>query len=294
MRAREVVNATGVWTDDVQDLVGERGKFQVRASKGVHLVVPRDRMQLDTGLILRTEKSRAVRHPVGPPLDHRHDRHRLGARQGPPGGHVAPTSTTCSSTSTRCSTQPLTREDVEGVYAGLRPLLTGESREHVASSRASTRSPCRCRAWSPSPAASTRPTASWRATRRRRRARARPRRARRPPPHVTPLVGADGFQALWNQRDRLAAEYGVHVARIEHLLRRYGSRDPRAARDDRATSPSSASRSRAPTTTSRSRSRYAVTHEGALHLDDVLTPPHPHLDRDLRPRPRRGRARGAA
>src|SRR3954447_20984871 len=57
VRAREVVNATGVWTDDVQHLVGERGKFKVRASKGVHLVVPRDRMQLDTGLILRTETS---------------------------------------------------------------------------------------------------------------------------------------------------------------------------------------------------------------------------------------------
>src|SRR5690349_3544291 len=57
VRAREIVNATGVWTDDVQHLVGERGKFKVRASKGVHLVVPRDRIQLDTGLILRTEKS---------------------------------------------------------------------------------------------------------------------------------------------------------------------------------------------------------------------------------------------
>src|SRR5689334_21302047 len=57
VRANEVVNATGVWTDDVQHLVGERGKFQVRASKGIHLVVPKDRLQLDTGLILRTEKS---------------------------------------------------------------------------------------------------------------------------------------------------------------------------------------------------------------------------------------------
>ena len=51
------INATGVWTDDVQAMIGERGKFQVRASKGVHLVVPRDRLQLETGLILRTEKS---------------------------------------------------------------------------------------------------------------------------------------------------------------------------------------------------------------------------------------------
>src|SRR4051794_29439372 len=57
VRAREVVNATGVWTDDVQHLVGERGKFQVRASKGVHLVVPRDRMQLAPGLIRPPEPS---------------------------------------------------------------------------------------------------------------------------------------------------------------------------------------------------------------------------------------------
>ena len=29
--------------------------------------------------------------------------------------------------STRCSAPPLTRDDVQGVYAGLRPLLAGES-----------------------------------------------------------------------------------------------------------------------------------------------------------------------
>ena len=39
----------------------------------------------------------------------------------------------------------------------------------------------------------------------------------------TPLVGADGYRALWNQRDELAAESGLHTARIEHLLGRYGS-----------------------------------------------------------------------
>src|SRR4029078_3301635 len=42
---------------DFKHLIGERGKFKVRASKGIHLVVPRDRLQLDTGLILRTETS---------------------------------------------------------------------------------------------------------------------------------------------------------------------------------------------------------------------------------------------
>ncbi|MDO9589569.1 MAG: FAD-dependent oxidoreductase, partial [Microcella sp.] len=45
VKARQVVNATGVWTDDTQAMVGERGQFKVRASKGIHLVVPRDRFQ---------------------------------------------------------------------------------------------------------------------------------------------------------------------------------------------------------------------------------------------------------
>ena len=57
IRARQVVNATGVWTDDTQAMVGERGQFKVKASKGVHLVVPRDRFQSKVGLLLRTEKS---------------------------------------------------------------------------------------------------------------------------------------------------------------------------------------------------------------------------------------------
>lgn len=57
IRARQVVNATGVWTDDTQALIGERGQFHVRASKGIHLVVPKDRIHSTTGLILRTEKS---------------------------------------------------------------------------------------------------------------------------------------------------------------------------------------------------------------------------------------------
>src|SRR5687768_17784685 len=43
-------------SDDTQRMVGERGQFHVRASKGIHLVVPRDRIQSATGLILRTDR----------------------------------------------------------------------------------------------------------------------------------------------------------------------------------------------------------------------------------------------
>ena len=38
-----------------------------------------------------------------------------------------------------------------------------------------------------------------------------------------PLVGAEGYQALWNARARIAARTGLHVVRVEHLLNRYGS-----------------------------------------------------------------------
>jgi glycerol-3-phosphate dehydrogenase len=93
------------------------------------------------------------------------------------------------------------------------------------------------------------------------------------PPSCTdevPLAGADGFVALWNARAALARSSGLHVARIEHLLRRYGSlvsevlalisADPTLARpltgaDDYL----------------RAEVVYAVTHEGARHLNDVLS-----------------------
>ena len=66
VRAKQIVNATGVWTDDTQSMVSERGHFHVRASKGVHLVVPRDRIHSSTGLILRTESSVRFAHPWMP------------------------------------------------------------------------------------------------------------------------------------------------------------------------------------------------------------------------------------
>src|SRR3954471_3244598 len=126
IRADAVVNATGVWTDDVQRMVGERGQFKVRASKGIHLVVPRDRMQLDTGLILRTEKSVLFVIPWG--------RHWIVGTTDTDWelskAHPAASRSDIDYVLehvNRVLSQPLTHADVEGVYAGLRPLLTGES-----------------------------------------------------------------------------------------------------------------------------------------------------------------------
>jgi glycerol-3-phosphate dehydrogenase len=87
--------------------------------------------------------------------------------------------------------------------------------------------------------------------------------------HV-PLLGAEGYDALWNSRHRLSESSGLHLVRIEHLMQRYGSlidellqliaedrtlAEPLEGTDDYL----------------RAEVVYAVTHEGARHLDDVLT-----------------------
>jgi glycerol-3-phosphate dehydrogenase len=266
--ALQVVNATGVWTDDVQHLAGERGKFLVRASKGVHLVVPRDRMQLDTGLILRTEKSVLFVIPWG--------RHWIIGTtdtdweldKAHPAASASDIDYVLEHVNAVLS-QPLRREDVEGVYAGLRPLLTGESESTSKLSREHTVAV---------PVPGLVAVAGGKYTTYRVMARdaidAVARGLDQSVPasvtHVTELVGAEGFRALWNGRYRLAAHSGVHVARIEHLLGRFGSRihdlleliaeRPELRRPLRGADDYLAVEV-----------VYAASHEGALHLEDVLT-----------------------
>ena len=128
IRAKQVINATGVWTDDTQEMAGGRGRFHVRASKGVHLVVPRNRIQLDTGLILRTEKSVLFvipwgRHWIIGTTDTDWELDKV---------HPAASSTDINYILDHVNAvlrTPLGPDDVEGVYAGLRPLLAGESEQ---------------------------------------------------------------------------------------------------------------------------------------------------------------------
>ncbi|MHB8296075.1 MAG: glycerol-3-phosphate dehydrogenase/oxidase, partial [Acidimicrobiales bacterium] len=137
--ARQVLNATGVWTDETQGMGEIRGRLHVRASKGVHLVVPRDRIACDTGLILRTDKS--VLFVI--PWEHHwiigttDTDWELGKAH--PAANRTDIEYLLDHVNTILST-PITHQDVEGVYAGLRPLLYGEpestsqlSRRHAVS-----------------------------------------------------------------------------------------------------------------------------------------------------------------
>ena len=137
IRAREVINAAGVWTDEIQDMVGGRGHFNVRASKGIHLVVPRNRINSSTGIITRTEKSLLFIIPWG-------SHWIIGTTDTDWDldlAHPAASQTDIDYLLGHANSllaDPLTREDVVGVYAGLRPLLSGES------DSTSKLSPARC------------------------------------------------------------------------------------------------------------------------------------------------------
>jgi glycerol-3-phosphate dehydrogenase len=265
--AKQIVNATGVWTDDTQAMVGERGQFHVRASKGIHLVVPRDRIHSRTGLILRTETSVLFVIPWG--------RHWIVGTTDTDWNldkaHPAATRKDIDyllDQVNRVLATPLTHEDVEGVYAGLRPLLAGESestsklsREHVVAHSA--------------PGLVV--VAGGKYTTYRVMAEdavdeavmAIPGTIAKSTTETIPLVGAVGYSAIWNQRGSLARSAGLHVARIEHLLKRYGAmtleilelcrdrpelREPLEGAEDYL----------------RAEIVYAASHEGAQHLDDVL------------------------
>jgi glycerol-3-phosphate dehydrogenase len=267
IRAKTVVNATGVWTDEIQALLGEPGSFAVRASKGIHIVVPRERIHAVMGLLLATEKSVLFVIPWG--------KHWLiGTTDTPwdlnkahPAATAADIDYLLEHVNSALST-PITRDDIEGVFAGLRPLLAGEaeetsklSREHVVRHAAPGLVVVAGGKWT-----------TYRVMAKDAIDAARENLGFRIPNSVTKsitLLGADGYQALWNNRKALAQETGLSQTQIANMLNRYGSQIDElleliAQRPELARPlPGAESYSEAEVV-------YATTHEGALHVDDVL------------------------
>jgi glycerol-3-phosphate dehydrogenase len=270
IRAKATINAAGVWTDEIQDMIGGKGQFRVRASKGVHVLVPRDRIDSDTGLITETPTSLLFIIPC-PWSD---DFWILGTTDtkwdldlAHPAASRADIDYILEQANKLLAT-PLTRDDVVGVYAGLRPLLAGESDQ---TSKLSREHAC------VSPVAGLVIVAGGKYTTYRVMAEDGVDLAvkvldRPVSPSITdrvPLVGAAGYEALVNTADVLAAQSGLPVDRIQHLLGRYGSAI-REVLDLVADDPALGQPlSHAPRYL-RVEARYAASHEGALHLDDIL------------------------
>ncbi|OOK83387.1 FAD binding domain protein [Mycobacterium kansasii] len=267
VRGHVVVNATGVWTDEIQALSKQRGRFQVRASKGVHVVVPRDRIVSDVAMILRTEKSVMFIIPWG-------SHWIIGTTDTDWNldlAHPAATKVDIDyilGTVNGVLATPLTHADIDGVYAGLRPLLAGESEETSKLSREHAVAV---------PAAGLVAIAGGKYTTYRvMAADAIDTAVQFIPARVAPsitqkvsLLGADGYFALVNQVEHVGAMYGLHPYRVRHLLDRYGSLIDEVlalAADD----PGLLSPIREAPGYLRVEALYAVTAEAALHLEDIL------------------------
>ena len=238
------------------------------ARPGVHLVVPRDRIASEVGLILRTEVSVLFVIPWG-------NHWIVGTTDSDWNLDLAhPAASTADidyllAQVNRVLAKPLTRRDIEGVYAGLRPLLAGESEETSRLSREHAVS-------RPLPGLVT--VAGGKYTTYRVMAidavgLAAQDLDRAVPDSVTdrlPLLGAEGYAALVNQVGDLADAYRLPTWRVRGLLGRYGSLLPEmldAVADDATLLeplPGADEYLRAEV-------RYGATHEGALHLDDLLT-----------------------
>ncbi|BBU23983.1 glycerol-3-phosphate dehydrogenase/oxidase [Mycobacterium xenopi] len=267
VRGHVVVNATGVWTDEIQALSKQRGRFQIRASKGVHIVVPRDRIVSDVAIILRTEKSVMFVIPWGSHWIIGTTDTEWNLDLAHPAATKADIDYILSTVNTVLAT-PLTHDDIDGVYAGLRPLLAGESDETSKLSREHAVAV-------PTPGLVSIAGGKY-TTYRVMAIDAIDTAAQYIPARVAPsitekvrLLGADGYFALINQAEHVGDVHGLHPYRVRHLLDRYGSlisevlalaEDRRELLDPITTAP----------VYLKVEAAYAAAAEGALHLEDIL------------------------
>jgi glycerol-3-phosphate dehydrogenase len=269
LRARVVVNATGVWSGELERIAGVASPVEMRASKGVHLLVPRDRISSETALIIRTERSVLFVIPWGAhwiigttDTEWKLDRDHPAASRSDIAyllDHV-----------NGALREPLTEEDVVGVYAGLRPLVAREeegettalSREHVVRR--------------PAPGLVT--VAGGKYTTYRVMARdavdavgeelGEAIDASRT--DQVPLLGAEGLTTARGRAHAHPSAHRIGAVAVEHLLERYGAL-ALVLLDATAEQPELAEPIEGAPAYLLVEAWYAVVAEGALHLDDVLT-----------------------
>ena len=268
--AKYVINSTGVWTEKVDDLAGDTGGLKVLASKGIHIVVPRERLDAKAGLFLRTKKSVLFIIPwqyywvIGTTDTAWHEQLI----------HPVPTSEDIDYVLEQANevlADPLTRDDIIGTYAGLRPLLqpkvkdssktTKISREHTVTEVA----PGMCA------------IAGGKLTTYRIMAKdavdfALGKAEAKANPSVTeniPLEGAVGLESVTNKRTQIGEAYGWSQEDLNHLLDRYGSEINElialVEEDPELVKPLAANPNYLRVEVAR-----ACIAEGALHLEDIL------------------------
>ena len=269
IKATATVMCAGIWSDQLHESFGLKPGYHVTMSKGVHIVLPKSANKSTEGIILKTDKSVLFLIPwanqwlVGTTdTPYTEDRSRPLADRSDVEYII--------NEANKVLKPKLKIEDVIGVYAGLRPLVSNNkdsettklSREHTVDRSA--------------PGFVS--IAGGKYTTYRVMGKdvidlAGVELRRIVADSVTnkvPIVGADGYFALAQQVDRIAEESGLSAESVRHLLNRYGSliseilelikHEPKLAKPVTKDLPYL-----------KAEIYYAASHEGARSVDDVLS-----------------------
>lgn len=269
VKARTVISSTGVWTEESQALADDHGGLRVLASKGIHIVVDRDRISGEAGLILQTAKSVLFVIPWS--------RYWVIGTTDTPWTEdlVNPTATAADidyviAEANKVLADPISRQDVVGTWAGLRPLLQPGTKAGTQSAKVSREHTVA------SPVPGLVSIAGGKFTTYRVMAKdavdfALGRRAKATP-SVTidiPLIGAAGSGEVAREFASVIEGFGWGPAMVDHLLHRYGA-NLRDIVEISLRQPDLAVPLQHAPAYLRAEVVYAMTDEGALHLDDVM------------------------
>jgi glycerol-3-phosphate dehydrogenase len=269
IKAGATVMCAGVWSDQLHEKFELTPGYNVTMSKGAHIVMPGSAIKSDAGIIVKTPVSVLFLIPWA-------DKWIVGTTDTPYEGDRAEPFATREDVqyildqANRVLKPKLKAKEIIGVYAGLRPLVANKksatttklSREHTVDR----------------PAAGFVSIAGGKYTTYRVMAKDVIDRAvielrRLTKESVTeklPLVGADGYFALEQQKDRIAQESGLDVATVTHLLNRHGSLISEILEiiEDQ---PKLAAKLDPELPYIKAEIVYAASHEGARSVDDVVS-----------------------
>lgn len=131
VRAAVVVNAAGVWSDDVRALDEGTNPDTIRPAKGVHVTVPWDKVRCDIAVVIPVPKDRRSLFlvPWGPKADGTFEHAYIGTTDTDYSGSLDDPQCTKDDIDyvlravNASLTTNVTEADITGVWAGLRPLV---------------------------------------------------------------------------------------------------------------------------------------------------------------------------
>lgn len=268
-KVNHVINCTGVWTEDVGKMAHTDGGLNVLASKGIHIIVPRERLKGTSGVLIQTEKSVLFFVPWS--------RYWIiGTTDTPweldrqtPVATAADIDYVLEHANGVLNTE-LTRDDIIGWYAGLRPLLQPGTKEGTSSAKVSREHTVA----SPIPGLTV--IGGGKLTTYRVMAKdavdfAIGNRAKELPSITDeiPLLGAVGEAAIRRQMKTIQKQHGWSDQMVDHLLHRYGSLMQELL-ETIAEDPSLSKPLEHASAYLRAEIAYACTHEGVVHMEDLM------------------------